>query len=167
VSSCNYGRNGVLSGTTTYLRCNDVAESFSDGAELYKGFMSFFIDCIRAEESIYRPACVGYRVFLSACFGVSSFLAAHISDTTVTLQHFTGPISVLLFTELIPFFNSLYWTCSIVFMSQNQKILPMTFAAFIKLWADTHEVDLNRVKLVSVFTVFGSELLLLFPIFPS
>jgi hypothetical protein len=41
VSSCNYGRNCLLSGTTTYLRCNDVAESFSDGAELYKGFMSF------------------------------------------------------------------------------------------------------------------------------
>jgi hypothetical protein len=46
VSSCNYDRNCVLSGTTTYLRCNNVVESFSHGAELYKGFMSFFIECI-------------------------------------------------------------------------------------------------------------------------
>jgi hypothetical protein len=40
---------------------------------------------------------------------------------------------------------------------------PYDLAAFIKLRADTHEVDLNRVKLVSVFTVFGSEMLLLYP----
>jgi hypothetical protein len=44
---------------------------------------------------------------------------------------------------------------------------PYDLAAFIKLRADTHEVDLNRVKLVSVFTVFGSELLLLSPLFHS
>jgi hypothetical protein len=53
----------------------------------------FFIECIREEESTSRPACVGYRVFLSTCVGVSSFIAAHISHTTVTLQPFTGPDS--------------------------------------------------------------------------
>jgi hypothetical protein len=106
VSSCNYGRNCVLSGTTTYLRCYDIAESFSDEAELYKGFMSFFTECIHEEESIYRPACVGYRVFLPACLGVSSFLVAQILHSTITLQPFNDTDSLLLFTKLNPLFYS-------------------------------------------------------------
>jgi hypothetical protein len=39
--------------------------------------------------------------------------------------------------------------------------------AFIKLQAYTHNIDLNRVKLVSEVIVFASKLLLLFPVFPS
>jgi hypothetical protein len=129
--------------------------------------MSFFIECIREEESIYKPACVGYRVFLSACVGVSSFLASHILHTTVTLQHFTGPVSLLLFIELILFFNFLLQDLLNRVYVTEPKNPPYDLALFIKLRADTHEVDLNKVKLVSVFNVFGSELLLLSLVFPS
>ncbi|KAK3130285.1 hypothetical protein QOZ80_6BG0491330 [Eleusine coracana subsp. coracana] len=54
---------------TEWLTCKDVAESFEDGAQLYKSFMSYFVECIRAEEETFRPNCVGFRVFLSGCLG--------------------------------------------------------------------------------------------------
>jgi hypothetical protein len=72
VSWCTNGSNLVISGTSTYITCIDVAESFSDGAELDRSFVHFFIECIRKAEIIYRLACVGYRVFLSPNLGVSS-----------------------------------------------------------------------------------------------
>jgi hypothetical protein len=72
VSWCTNGKNLVISGTSTYITCINVAESFLDGAQLDRSFMHFFIECIRKEEIIHRPACVGHRVFLSPNIGVSS-----------------------------------------------------------------------------------------------
>jgi hypothetical protein len=72
VSWCTNGSNLVISGTSTYITCIDVAESFSDGAKLDRSFMHFFIEFIFKEEIIYRPTCIGYRVFLSPNIGVSS-----------------------------------------------------------------------------------------------
>ncbi|KAK3139629.1 hypothetical protein QOZ80_5AG0386510 [Eleusine coracana subsp. coracana] len=59
----------VMHRPTEWLTCKDVTESFEDGAQLYKSFMSYFMECTRAEKETFRPNCVGFRVFLSGCLG--------------------------------------------------------------------------------------------------
>jgi hypothetical protein len=66
-------------------------------------------------------------------------------------------IESLLLLTLQDLLNRVYVT--------QPKNPPYDLAAFIKLRADTHELNLNRVKLVSEVIVFGSKLLLLFPVF--
>ncbi|KAK3136467.1 hypothetical protein QOZ80_5BG0435590 [Eleusine coracana subsp. coracana] len=59
----------VMHQPSEWLTCKDVVESFEDGAQLNKSFMSYFIECICVEEETFRPNCVGFRVFLSGCLG--------------------------------------------------------------------------------------------------
>ncbi|TVU17591.1 hypothetical protein EJB05_33635, partial [Eragrostis curvula] len=67
----NQSRRIVIQGPAQLLSCDQIAQSFADGAPLWRTFMSYFVECLRDDEEVYRPKCVGFRVFLSGALGVS------------------------------------------------------------------------------------------------
>ncbi|TVU20680.1 hypothetical protein EJB05_32863, partial [Eragrostis curvula] len=65
----NQSRRIVIQGPAQLLSCDQIAQSFADGAPLWRTFMSYFVECLRDDEEVYRPKCVGFRVFLSGALG--------------------------------------------------------------------------------------------------
>ncbi|TVU11071.1 hypothetical protein EJB05_44634 [Eragrostis curvula] len=118
----NQSRRIVIQGPAQLLSCDQIAQSFADGAPLWRTFMSYFVECLRDDEEVYRPKCVGFRVFLLGALGLVLILS-----------------SLYAVQELLNHDEERPGSCS----------YP-DLAALIRLGADIGELDVYKVKLFFV-----------------